>query len=268
MAVNDLVGKRIGILTLQKRFYKKQNNGRNASYYECLCDCGNTCIVSLSHLQSGHTKSCGCLKHTKQYEDISGNRYGILTVLSYSKTIKNKAFFKVQCDCGIIKDVSSPDLKAGKILSCGCLGKIHRKIGTTKHGGCYTRLYKIWSNMKARCFIKSSIDWKWSCARGITICDDWLDFDCFRKWAYNNGYADNLTIERKDFNGNYEPNNCTWIPLERQNCNTRKNHFLTYHGKTQCISDWCRELNLSKNMLYNRLRKGYSVDRAIKESVR
>ena len=82
----------------------------------------------------------------------------------------------------------------------------------------------------------SDVDYKNYGARGIKICDEWKnDFKAFYDWAMSNGYADNLTIDRIDVNGNYEPSNCRWVTKEIQNKNTRRNINITYNGKTHNV---------------------------------
>jgi hypothetical protein len=109
----------------------------------------------------------------------------------------------------------------------------------------FQRLYNIWTLMKKRCYNKNDKRYKDYGGRGIRVDDDWLhDYQKFKDWAYANGYQDNLTIERIDNNKGYSPDNCKWIPKEDQALNRRMNYFFTYRNKTQCLSQWCRELGL------------------------
>ena len=91
-----------------------------------------------------------------------------------------------------------------------------------KHGGRFTRLYNIWSLMKARCLNFNNPSYLNYGGRGITICTEWLEFIPFKDWALSNGYTDNLTINRIENDGNYEPSNCNWITCKEQQKNKRK----------------------------------------------
>ena len=100
--------------------------------------------------------------------------------------------------------------------------------------------------------------------RGIKICDNWSnDFKAFYDWAVANGYNDNLTIERINVNGNYEPNNCCWILKSEQAKNRRNNNYITYNFETHTIADWAKILNVSYTKLYLRIkRRNWSIERA------
>ncbi|MDO5540608.1 MAG: hypothetical protein Q4F83_11160 [Eubacteriales bacterium] len=125
------------------------------------------------------------------------------------------------------------------------------------------RLYSIYNGIKKRCYNQNEPRYKDYGGRGIIMCTEWLnDFDVFADWAKENGYEDNLTIERIDVNGNYEPDNCCWITLHRQCFNKRTTKFVIYKGQTKCLMDWCMELNLRYDAIHNRLEKGWSVEEA------
>ena len=85
----------------------------------------------------------------------------------------------------------------------------------------------------------------------------------FYTWAMNNGYSDNLSIERINVNGNYEPNNCTWITISEQSQNKTNNIVLTFNGKTNILSEWCKILNINYNMARKRYKSGLSVDKIL-----
>lgn len=132
------------------------------------------------------------------------------------------------------------------------------------HGGCGTRLYCIWAHMKSRCLDRDSDCYNHYGGRGITVCDEWKDsFSAFRSWAIDNGYKNGLTIERIDVNGNYQPNNCRWIPQSEQSKNTRRTIMLSYNGDTLCLKDMANKYGLNQATLRNRLNRGLTIQQAI-----
>ena len=136
------------------------------------------------------------------------------------------------------------------------------------HGKFNTRIYRIWGNMKGRCYCKSRREYKNYGNRGITVCDEWLhDFQAFYDWAMNNGYNENLTLDRKDVNGNYEPSNCRWITNEEQQSNKRYNKMITYSGETRSLAQWAREYNMCYKTLQKRIDK-WGTERAFSEPLR
>lgn len=153
----------------------------------------------------------------KQIIDMSGQKYGRWTVLRFDGVIKSDAHWICQCECGTIRSVNGYDLRAGRSVSCGCyLSEIMRnsKPGI-KHGLKKTnpRLYRIWQCMLNRCRRKKDVCYKAYGGRGISVCEEWNDFSAFYKWAMANGYTDELSIDRIDVDGNYEPSNCQWITM-------------------------------------------------------
>lgn len=166
------------------------------------------------------------------------------------------------------KEVERP-LRDGKICkSCGCA---HDKLvgkANIKHGDSKSRLHYIWNNMKQRCYNKNDNAYKHYGGRGIKVCNEWKnDYVKFRDWALENGYKDNLEIDRIDNDGNYEPDNCKWSTRKEQNRNTRQNKIITYKGETHCLTEWAEILGVDAGRLSYRLGYGWSVERAFTEEV-
>lgn len=165
MKGRELVGKKFYNLMVLSEIEKPHGVKDNHKYYLCLCDCGNTTVISSGNV--GRTKSCGCEK------------------------------FK-----------SKP--------------KTH---GFATHKQ-YDKIYHTWTSIKYRCYNSGCKDYAHYGGRGIRMCETWeKDFMAFREWCLNNGFAENLTIDRIDVDGNYEPSNCRWVTTAEQNRNkttTRK----------------------------------------------
>lgn len=119
--------------------------------------------------------------------------------------------------------------------------------------------------MKGRCYNKNHTKYPNYGARGIKVCDEWLhEFMNFYNWSMSHGYKDNLTIDRIDVNGNYEPNNCRWADAKQQMRNTTRNVYYTINGETHCLSEWCEILNLNYQTVHSRMHKlGWSINEAL-----
>ena len=131
------------------------------------------------------------------------------------------------------------------------------------HGMSNTRLYSIYRDMKNRCNGLKKRDKANYHDRGITYCKEWDRFENFKEWALSHGYREDLTLDRIDNNGNYEPNNCRWITRAEQNLNTRQNHFITYRGETHTVKEWALILGIKPSTLRSRLNTyGWTVEEA------
>ena len=255
----DLTGQKFGKITVVKLA-----GFENGWYlWECICDCGNKKIIKSRDMKK--TKSCGCMKGA--VKDITGNRYGKLTVMNFVETKKQQAYFLCRCDCGKEIIIRSNSLKMGRSKSCGCLGHPQNII----HGDCgKTKLYKAWSAIQQRCENPKNKGYFKYGGRGIKLCQEWHDYVNFKKWAVENGYKENagLSIDRIDNNGNYEPSNCRWTNIYVQSHNTRKNHNITYNGETKCISEWARVLDLERDIIWNKVRRGTDGAKAIELAIK
>lgn len=192
--------------------------------------------------------------------DLTGERFGKLTVIEYAGSKNKHTMWKCKCDCENETIISGDSLKRGKSKSCGCL----QRKAVTKHKMYDTRIYHIWRHMKERCYNKNYKRYSDYGGRGITICDEWKnDFAAFYNWAITNGYADDLTIDRIDVNGNYESSNCRWVDMKTQQNNRRNNHLVTVNGVTYTIAEWSKITGLNHNTIYGRLKRGWTEYDAI-----
>ena len=205
----------------------------------------------------------------KKFIDLTGEKFGRLTVIQYAgrdKTGKMR-MWECRCNCGKVVKVKDCNLKQGFTKSCGCLADEIRKRG--KHYASDTRLYSIWTGMKTRCYNPNCKSYKDYGSRGIILCSEWKDnFEAFYKWSLSNRYSDELTIDRINPNGNYEPSNCRWVEKSYQNRNKKCSHFITINDQTKLLVDWCREYKISPSTVINRLKAGWNEIDAITKPVK
>lgn len=198
--------------------------------------------------------------------DLTGQRFGRLTVTSRADT-NGGVFWNCVCDCGGKKIVRSDHLKRGFARSCGCLQKetmdYYRHRFLTKNGKLSKedRIYKIWCGMKKRCTNTMATKWNRYGGRGISICKEWEDFFVFKEWALSNGYADNLSIDRIDNDGNYSPENCRWATAKEQSNNTSRNHVVTINGEPHTLSEWSAITGINAGTLWKRAKSGITDER-------
>lgn len=206
-----------------------------------------------------------------------GERFGRLVVIKEVEPRQCKKGkvrrFLCQCDCGNTTTVAINHLVSGETKSCGCYKKEPSLMAAKsqkypKHMTS-SRLYTIWNGIKSRCYVKASSSYKRYGAKGITMCDEWKnDFVSFYNWSIENGYADNLTIDRINGEGNYEPSNCRWASYTKQANNTKANVFLTLNGRTHTFAEWGRIVGIKSTTLQQRKYAGWSDERTITIPVR
>lgn len=211
----NLIGLKYNQLTVIDKSNRKY-------HWKCLCECGGYREIYTGHLKSNKIKNCGCDK-VILYDDLSGQRFTRLLVIELDKSNTTKeAYWICQCDCGKIKSVRSSHLKDKSTTSCGCLGLENR----TKHGLTNSKLYRLWADIKTRCYNENKDTYKYYGARGIKLYEEWVDDPkSFIEYISNleNFDKHKYTIDRINVNGNYEPGNLRWTTYYTQAQNRRDN---------------------------------------------
>lgn len=154
--------------------------------------------------------------------DMTGQQFGLWTVVRQAGNApKGAALWLCDCACGTRRNVVGSNLRNGVSTGCGCLGTARAATLNRTHGGSGSKLYRAWQNMAKRCNNPRTPNYANYGGRGIAICEEWASFEAFRDWAMANGYADDLSIERIDVDGGYNPSNCTWADAKTQARNRR-----------------------------------------------
>jgi hypothetical protein len=192
--------------------------------------------------------------------DLTGKRFGRLVVSYLDLEMSEKtgrSCWYCNCDCGGHRSVRGSSLKNNDCQSCGCIQDEIRskrnKENAKYNGESKTRLYIIWSRMIVRCEKDWSSHKKDYKDRGITVCEEWHDFFNFKKWALNNNYNEDLSIDRIDNDGNYCPENCRWATAKEQSKNRRTTRLLTVGGITKPVLDWAEEHNITSKAIRRRI---------------
>lgn len=188
-------------------------------------------------------------------KDLTGQKFNRWTVISRAQNDKRgQAQWHCVCECGNTSIVGGKDLRLGKSRSCGCLQKETAAIIKKTHGKSNSRLFHIWNAMRNRCGNSASPNYYLYGGRGIKVCDEWKSsFVPFYEWAITHGYADNLSIDRIDVNGNYEPSNCRWATVIQQARNKRNTRLVEYHGEKKMLIEWAEILGLNYRRIVSRI---------------
>ena len=266
----DLTGQRFGHLVPLERV--KNENG---VFWKCKCDCGNVILARTGALRHGDKKSCGCERFPKVI-DLTGKRFGKLTVLSRCGYKSGRTAWLCKCDCGNEKVIVGHNLLKGMTTSCGCVHKENTSKASQKHGMSATRIYGIWIDMKNRCSNPNCERYERYGGRGIKICDEWSGengAENFIRWAYENGYNENApfgecTIDRIDVNGDYSPENCRWITNQEQQYNTSRTRILEYNGETLTTKQASERFGIGQELIRLRLSRGWGVKKTIETPIR
>lgn len=205
-----------------------------------------------------------------KFIDRTGQRFGRWLVLERSPKKsadwpkRRIVWWKCQCECGNISEVLSGNLVNGGSISCGCYVK--ENPPSLRHGharnGRVTKEWTAWSNMKRRCYDPANDDFHTYGGRGITVCDQWLN--SFENFLADMGIRPSgLTLNRKNNDGNYEPENCEWATDEVQANNKTSSVFFEIDGKRQTMEQWCREVGKKSDLVWHRLKAGWNFREAL-----
>lgn len=269
---DDIVGKKYNRLTAIKRVY----DGRKGVRYLFKCDCGKEKVILKNAVVSGTTKSCGCLSNEKVrercFKDLTGQKFGRLTALRVDRNDNGKTYWFCKCDCGNTHIVLANRLISGNTVSCGChKEEIKKKIGELNktHEKSGTRIYRIYQQMISRCYKEYSTNYERYGGRGIEVCPEWRGengFQNFYDWSMESGYKRNLTIDRINNDGNYEPSNCRWATNKEQANNRRTSRYIDVDGEKMTVAMFS-DMNGIKSRLFvtRRLDKGYDYKKILED---
>jgi len=200
-------------------------------------------------------------------QDLTGCTFGRLVVQRRIASLGGARTWECRCSCGHQKTVRSADLTSGKVRSCGCLGKERRRSLTTRHGhnknnNERTPEYNSWRGMLGRCLYPKNKKYADYGGRGIIVCERWRKFENFLA-DMGCKPTPRHTLDRKDSDGDYTPENCCWATRATQSRNTRRTRWVTHAGRTQCLQDWANELGIPPGTLSSRLDRGWSIGEAL-----
>jgi len=200
----------------------------------------------------------------KRLKVKEGDRYIRFTILKEVQTKEypngsSHRMFECMCDCGNSRIIGLASLRSGATQSCGCL----RDELVTTHGMSDTRQYNIWDSMLQRVTNPKNDRYKDYGGRGITVCKNWLNFECF--WEdMAEGYSDELTIDRRDNTKGYCKENCQWSDRKTQQRNRRSNHIIKFRGEEKCIAEWAEDIGMGYTTLCARIHiLGWSAEKSL-----
>ncbi len=197
-----------------------------------------------------------------RFQDLTGRRFNRLTVQGYAGRPGSNALWYCLCDCGNKTKSVGCSLKSGATQSCGCLGLENRVRQVRTHGKSRTPEYRIWKHMRERCENRNDKAYAGYGGRGIKVCEQWREsFEAFFADIGKRPSAKH-SIDRKDNDGPYSPENCRWATDWEQRNNKRTSLRLTYRGETMTLAEWAVKLGLPRYFIDNRLRRGLSVEEA------
>lgn len=205
--------------------------------------------------------------------DLTKQKFNRLEVIKFSHNNKySSRIWECKCECGNIVFASTNSLRRNNTKSCGCLQKKKAAItgksvlsthSLSKIDGKKTRLFRIWMEMKTRFYNPNVVEYPRYGGKGVVICEEWQNFKNFHSWAFANGYQENLSIDRKELFGNYEPSNCQWVTDKVQCRNTTSSRIIDFKGQKKTLAEWAEKNLMSINCLFERLKRGWSIEKSL-----
>lgn len=255
------VGSRYGILTvIEPAGALKNGSRRRTPAWLCRCDCGKTRIAAGVELRRKRIVSCGC-QSQHAFKDLSGLQFGRLTVTKRVPTVQGTVW-ECRCVCGVARRVQATHLQTGASKSCGCLADEVRGDARREHGLSNTPEYMTWNRIKDRCHNPNTPSFRYYGGRGIVVCQQWREsFSAFLEHMGPRP-SPRHSIDRVDFNGNYEPGNCRWATSKQQGRNTRRNHYVIVDGQRMTLIEASELTGVNYGTLKWRIRKGQSIEQA------
>lgn len=256
MGLIDITGQRFGKLVVLEYLGKEK--------WRTICDCGNEKVVYSQLLRKGITTHCGCSRPKrvgKPKQDLTGQKYGRLTFISYA----GKSKWVVRCDCGTIKTIKSYEVLKGIVVSCGCyhheMMKERVPVNRT-HGLAHTPIFNIWSMMKNRCTNPNCNRHQYYKDKGIKVCDRWLGANGFENFVHDMGErpSPKHSLDRIDNNGDYCPENCRWATYKEQSNNQTSNVILEHNGEKKTLAQWCDVYSFDYKLAHRRLHRGFEFE--------
>lgn len=210
------------------------------------------------------------MRHRNPAQDIAGQRFASLVVVARAENnADGRATWLCRCDCGNETTVLGKSLRSGMTRSCGCLRAAvarKNKERNTKHGGSKSRTYASWSAMRERCLNPAVKEYPRYGGRGITICESWSDFANFL--ADMGERPAGKTLDRRDTQGNYTPDNCRWATPMEQGRNRTTNRVIEHKGESRCLAEWAQITGMGFGTLKGRLDLGWPIEKALSTPVR
>lgn len=187
-----------------------------------------------------------------KFQDLTGLKFNMLLVVGKSPIKTKRTEWICLCDCGKNTVVETSKLKSGHTKSCGCLQKKTASKIRKTHGDSRTPLYVRWCGIKQRCINEKHSAYKHYGARGISLCDEWLEYQPFKKWALENGYRQDLELDRINNNEGYSPQNCRWVDKPTNSLNKRTSVVVEGQNLIPFVRELANETNKKYSCLINR----------------
>lgn len=197
--------------------------------------------------------------------DLIGSKFGRLTVTAVAGRMKGNLHWQCRCECGNETNVSTCNLRGGKVVSCGCFHSEQTTKRNTTHDSTKTPEFKAWCQMRARCSNPNNPAYKDYGGRGIRVCERWER--SFTSFLEDMGPrpSPRHSIDRSCNDKGYEPGNCRWATHAEQSRNKRNNRWVNLNGRTVCIADWAAAHGVRPALIYQRLGRGWPLQRALSD---